>query len=154
MNVQVKHARFNLLVCGVTFFLTAAAYLLLLHLIGPRGSSGAFGFLGLLGLLGFAPLFYRKKPGAPGVLMDERDVQIRVRVDSIAWCVVWLYWGVVCMGIWFAVVLWRGLEAIETTAVPVFWFPLMYGGGFVVYVIIWSVAILAQYGISDDTHED
>jgi hypothetical protein len=154
MNVQVKHAWFNLTVCGVVFLLTAVAYSLVTVLIGPRGSWGAFGFLGLLGLLGFSRLFYRRRPDEPGVLTDERDTHIRDRADLVGWRVVWAYWSILCMGVWSVVVLSRGVDAVGTVGVPVFWLPIAYMGAFVVHEIAWSATVLVQYGRSGETHDD
>jgi hypothetical protein len=62
--------------------------------------------------LGFGGLFYRKRPGEKGVVMDERDTQIANRSSlGAAVLVTFGFWGVVCMGAWFWVVLRYGMGA-------------------------------------------
>jgi len=145
MHSQVKHARFNLIVCALAIFLTAAAYLLISVLAGPHKARGALGFLGLLGLLGFGRIFYRKETAEGGVVLDERDSQIRDRSQVLAWRVVWLYWGLMCMGPWLWVALRSGLAALEAPTVPVEVLPWVFMVAFLVFTIAWSISILVNY---------
>ena len=145
MHPQAKHARFNLIVCSATLLLISAAYILLLHFLGPRRARGAFGFFGLLGLLGLGPAFYHRKRGVAGVLLDERDKQIADRSQLVAWRAVWLYWGVLCMGAWLWVAIGSGLDAVEAPFVPAEWLPwaLMLAG--LVFSMAWSITVLINY---------
>jgi hypothetical protein len=154
MHPQVKHARFNLIVCSATVLLTATAYLVLLGAVGPHRARGAFGFLGFLGLLGLGPTFYRKNPGRPGVVLDERDKQIGDRSQVIAWRVTWLYWILLCMGVWAWVALRSGLEAVEAPFVPAEWLPLALMLAFVVFWIAWSIAVLSHYKRGEPTEDE
>jgi hypothetical protein len=145
MHPQVKHARFNLIVCAVTVSVTVAAYLLLLGAVGPHRARGAFGFLGFLGLLGLGPAFYRKNTGLPGVVLDERDKQIADRSQMVAWRVTWLYWCLACMGAWLWVALRSGLAALEAPFVPAEWLPLAFMAALIVFMMAWSISVLAHY---------
>jgi uncharacterized membrane protein len=146
MHAQVRHARFTLVVVGVASVLTVAGCLVALNYLGPRGAWSGFGFLGLTGLLGFGGLFYRKRRGEKGVVMDERDTQIGNRSSlGAALLVAFGFWGVVCMGAWFWVVLRYGFDASETTGIPVFWLPLLYMVSGLVFQAVWSASILVHY---------
>jgi uncharacterized membrane protein len=146
MHAQVKHAWFTLIVVGVASVLTVAGCLVALNYLGPKGALGGVGFLGLAGLLGFGGLFYRKRRGERGVVMDERDTQIRNRSSlGAALLVAFGFWGVVCMGAWFWVVLRYGMGASETTGIPVFCLPLLYMVSGIVFQAAWSASILIHY---------
>jgi hypothetical protein len=153
MHPQVRHARFNLIVCSITVLLTVAAYLLISLSAGPRQARGAFGFLGILGFLGLGRIFYRPKKAEGGVVLDERDTQIRDRSHVVAWRAVWLYWCLVCMGPWLWVALRRGLAALEAPSIPVEWLPWILWAALIVFQIAWSISILTNYrcrGLSPD----
>ena len=145
MHPQVRHARFNLIVCGATTLMTVGAYGVLLGFVGPHRARGAFGFLGFLGLLGLSPLFYHKKPGEAGVVLDERDKQIRDRSQVIAWRATWLYWILACLGPWLWVALRSGLAALEAARIPLEWLPLAIWPAFIVFTAAWSISILVNY---------
>jgi len=145
MHAQARQARFSLIIIGVAALLTVGGYLVGLNYLGPQRASGAIGFLGLTGL-GFAGLFYRRKPGQTGVVMDERDSQISDRSSlGAALLVAFGFWGVVCMGSWFWVVLRYGFDASEATGIPVFWLPLLYMVSGIVFWAVWSASILVHY---------
>jgi hypothetical protein len=145
MHPQAKHARYNLIVCAMTLVLTSTAYGLLLHFLGPHRARGAFGFFGLLGLLGLGPAFYHRKRGVAGVVLDERDKQISDRATIVAWRVIWIYWCLVCMVPWVWVAASRGLSAVEVPFVPVEWLPWALMLAFLIFMMTWSVSVLASY---------
>jgi hypothetical protein len=145
MHAQVKHARFNLIVCALTLTAAVAAYLLILSIAEPGQARGAFGLFGFLGLLGLGPTFYHKRPGRPRVVTDERDKQISDRATIVAWRVFWLYWCLVCMGPWVWIAVSRGLNALEAPLVPVEWLPWALMVAFVLFMMTWSVSVLASY---------
>jgi len=149
MHPQVKHARFSLIVCTVTMAVTVAAYVVFLGSVGPHRARGAFGFLGFLGLLGLGPTFYRNKTGLGGVVLDERDKQIADRSQVIAWRITWLYWSLVCMGVWVWVAIRSGLEAVEAPFVPAEWLPWVLMAAFIVFTAAWSISILVYYRRGD-----
>jgi hypothetical protein len=79
MNASQKEATFTL---GVVIA-TALTVAVLVPFLG-KAAMGGFGFLGLLGL---GPFFYVRR-GA-GVILDERDLQIRQRANMLAGLVFW-----------------------------------------------------------------
>jgi hypothetical protein len=149
MHAQMRHARYNLIICGITILLTSTAYLLLLHFLGPQRARGALGFSGLLGLLGLGPVFYHKKPGDARVILDERDKVIGDRSQIIAWRIAWGYWCLVCMGLWTYGAIRSGLNGVQVAFFPVEWLPWILMSGFLVFWIAWSVSILVNYGHKD-----
>jgi hypothetical protein len=146
MHSQARHARYNLIVCATTLVLTSAAYVLLLHFLGPQRARGAFGFFGLLGLLCLGPAFYHKGRAVTGVVLDERDKQIGDRSAIIAWRAVWLYWSAACLGVWLWVAIRSGLGAVEAPFVPAEWLPWALMLAFLVFSMAWSIAVLVSYG--------
>jgi hypothetical protein len=128
---------------------TVAAYVVFLGSVGPHRARGAFGFLGFLGLLGLGPTFYRNKTGLGGVVLDERDKQIADRSQVIAWRITWLYWSLVCMGVWVWVAIRSGLEAVEAPFVPAEWLPWVLMAAFIVFTAAWSISILVYYRRGD-----
>ena len=145
MHPQLKHAWFNLTVFVLVLVPTVCAYLLLLLLYGPRMASLAFAFLSLMGLWGFGWRFYRRKPGEPGVVLDERDQLIRNRADLLGWRVSWLYWLLICFVPWCWVVFTSGIAAMIQMGIPLILFPIFYGGAFIVHQVTWSLAIIFSY---------
>jgi hypothetical protein len=146
MHPQIRHARFNLIICSVTILLTSAAYFLLLSFLDPHRARAAFGFFGLLGLLGLGPAFYHKRPDEARVILDERDKQIGEQSQVIAWRIVWLYWSLACLGPWAWVAIRSGLDAVQVPFVPVEWLPWVLMSGFLVFMTAWSISILLNYG--------
>jgi hypothetical protein len=145
MHLQVRHARFNLVVCAATLLLTSVAYVIFLHFLGPHRARGAFGFFGLLGLLGLGPAFYHQRPGEARVILDERNTQIGDRSQVIAWRVVWLYTSLACMGPWIWVAIRSGLDAVESPYIPVEWLPWFLMSDFLVFIMAWSISVLINY---------
>ena len=145
MHPQLRHARFNLTLFLLVLVPMVCAYLVLLRLYGPHIASSAFSFLGLMGLWGYGGRFYRRKPGEPGVVLDERDQLIRDRADLLGWRVSWLYWLLICLVPWFWIVLTSGIEAMTQTGIPLILFPLFYLGAFIVHQVTWSLVIIISY---------
>ena len=145
MHPLLRHARFNLTVLVIVLLPTVCAYLVLLLLYGPRMAFLAFAFLGLMGLWGFGWRFYRRKPGEPGVVLDERDQLIRDRADLMGWRVSWLYWLLICFVPWCWIVFTSGIEAMIQMGIPLILFPFFYLGAGIVYQVTWSLAIVSSY---------
>lgn len=154
MHPQIKHARFNIIVCAATLLLTSAAYVILLRFLGPQRARGAFGFFGLLGLLGLGPAFYHKRAGEARAILDERDKQIGDRSQVVAWRIVWLYWCLACLGPWFWVAIRSGLDAVQAPFVPVEWLPWVLMSGFLVFNMAWSISILINYRRGEPKDDD
>ena len=154
MHPQIRHARFNLMVCGVTVLTTLAAFLLLLITKGPQKAQAAFAFTSFIGLTGFSSRFYNKKPGEIIVVMDERDIQIRDRSNMIAGRVVSMYWVLVCMGPWCWVALRSGLGAVDVPFVPVIWLPWVVISAWIVLEMTRSITILINYQRGEPTSNE
>ncbi len=152
MHPQQRHARFNLMVAACAAIQAALSYAVLFPLCGPKAATAAFGFFGICGLWGFGGRFYRKAKDSAAVVMDERDKDIHRRATVIAWAVDWLYWGLICMGPWFVVVLGMGLDAAQEPMIPVFWLPMAYMVTAIVHMSVWSIAVLVLYGRGADGH--
>jgi hypothetical protein len=84
MNAMEKVAWAELIVSAAALAAVAALF--------PWLGNGATGAFGLLGFLGFTILFLRKK--GPGVVVDERDLEIDRRARQLgiyaAWTLLWL----------------------------------------------------------------
>ena len=146
MHPQIRHARFNIIVCSVTLGSTLAAYLALLATLGAHRARGAFGLLGILGLLGLGPALYRRRPGGPGVVMDERDLLIRERSNVLAWRVVWALLTMACLGPWLWVAIRSGLDAVEAPFIAPEVLPWALMIALAVHIMAWSMAVLRAYG--------
>ena len=130
MGRQEKHAWFNL----VVLVIAVAVFLILIPLLGVRPAVGAFG---LLGLLGFGFLFYRKKQGRPGVIIDERDQFIQRRSVIIAHAVFWVLFVLTCMLLW-GINLDKGTITVEI-------FPMMLVSSWIIVTLVYSVTMLIMY---------
>ena len=146
MHPQLRHARFNLIVFVIVLVPTVCTYLVLLQLYSPRIAFSSVGFLGPgLFIWVFGSRFYRRKPGEPGVAMDERDQLIRDRAALMGWRVSWLYWLLICFVPWCWIVFTSGIAAMIQMGIPLLLFPIFYGGAAIVYCVTWSLAIVFSY---------
>jgi hypothetical protein len=135
MVPQQKLAWFNLAVFGVA----ALIYLGLWPVVGAKPAMAAIAVCGFWGL---APLFFRKRR-LGNVVLDERDQLISLRAQLAG---LWVFWECLvlgCVGGWAVL---RYVQHRETITVEVL--PLLVFGGFTVFTVTQSVAILVQYGRS------
>ncbi len=144
MNIQLKRARFNLVVSGIAVSVTVIACLAMLILGGPRAALAGFGFLGIWGMMGLGLFFDRKKPGSAEALVDERDAQIRDRADLAAWRFAWAYWGMLCMGTFLVIAVGTG-DVTRLISIRISWLAYSYIIAMIVHQFVWSVAIVIQY---------
>jgi hypothetical protein len=100
------------------------------------------------------PAFYHRRPGAAGVIVDERDKQIRERASIVAWRAVWIYWCLVCMGPWLWVAIRSGLDAVEAPFIAVEWLPWALMLALVVFFMAWSIAALTEYRRGESEGDD
>jgi hypothetical protein len=128
MNASQKEASFTLGVVVVTALTVA----LLVPFLG-RAALGGFGFLGFLGL---GPFFFRTRGG--GVVLDERDAQIRQRSIIVAYSVFWVLFVAAAMTAPM-VYGWRGAVPVEFVLGSVWC-------GFIVVQGVMALATLIQYG--------
>jgi uncharacterized membrane protein len=131
MSQYEKLAWFNLAVICITLVI----YLALIPWLGPERATGAFG---LLGLLGAGAFFVWHRRGSMAIIADERDKIIGSRAQLIAFRVFWVSFvgGILAV--------WKIYE--QPGAVPAKLLPLIIMAGFVVFMLVQSVAILVQYG--------
>lgn len=154
MHPQQRHARFNIIVIACALIPSVLTFAVAFPYLGPKRAMAGFAFLGICGLLGFGGLYYRKADNLRGVVMDERDVEIRRRAMAGAWGVGWLFWCLLCMGPWLVVALREGTSGLDQAAVPIAWLPMGYMLSFVVHQLAWSILVLVQYrqgGADDET---
>jgi hypothetical protein len=149
MHSQQKAAWFVLIVIGGTFVLYGAAVPALswwFHRTMAEAALPALGLFGLMGLSGFETLFYRTPRGAaPGnqPVMDERDWLLSKRAWTAGMQIFWLLFCMVGMGLWAYLYFLRGLERVN---VPVYVFPMVIGGGAVIFMLTRALTTLHFYG--------
>lgn len=139
MVAQQKIAWFNLAV------LTAAVstYIILWLLIGASPALGAFGICGLLGL---APIVFRRD-GRRHVAFDERDQLISTRATLLGFRIFWISFVAACMLIWGVIAYIHGRDTV-----PVDVLPLVVLGGWFIFMLAHSLALVIQYARS--SHEE
>jgi len=129
MSRGQKQAWFNLAI----IVLTVGGIVALTPVLGFQRAHGS---LGLLGFLGLTPFLFRKRPGI--VVSDERDGVIQVRSWVIAYSLFWVVFVFTCL----AALLHYG----SIGAVPVFLVGLGPWYGFILVIVVSSIASLVQYG--------
>lgn len=130
LSRQEKHAWFNLAICG----LAGMTFLALWPWLGPQRAAGA---LGVLGLWALGPIFYGASDQKRDEEPDELGRLIQVRAVLAGYAVFWLVFVGVCVGIWAAYGS-RGRIAVNVL-------PLLALGGWALFVVVQSVALLVQY---------
>lgn len=147
MNGAQKIAWSCLITASITFILSIIAVVIFYLIFGiPKALAGfalmgiglpvGFGLMGIGGLGAFYKLILKKRQGK--VRFDERDQLIYMRAWFLGYCASYLFFVIVCMTTWFI----YGPKG--TVSVNVL--PLTVIGGFMVLMIVHSIAILAQYG--------
>ena len=138
MNRYQKLAWFNLIVITVTIIIMTTAIAIEIHIRG-YSTTGIY-FLAPLVLLRFNPFLFKKPQSEGGVLSDERDTLIVKRAISFAYTTFWIVFWVSS----FAVHIFMGME--PESSIPTITLPLMAVGGALFMKILYSAAILVQYG--------
>jgi len=145
MSPNQRAARLTLAVIGVTLLLYMTAVPLLawcFHQPLIMAAGPASGVFGLLGLIGLGRRYYQPVVGQT-TMMDERDKRIEERSRIIGFSVFWVVWVIGSVGAW---ALLRYVANCET--IPVETLPMLVVAGFLVFMMVQSVSILAQYGWS------
>jgi len=138
VNRYQKLAWFNLIVITVTIIITTTAIAIEIHWRGY--STIALGCIVILALMKLNPFLFKKPQGRNKVVSDERDKFIVKRAVSFAYTTFWIVFIVSS----FAVHIFMGME--PDSSVPTITLPLMAFGGALFMKIVYSVAILVQYG--------
>jgi uncharacterized membrane protein YoaK (UPF0700 family) len=139
MNKTQKNAWFNLV--GTLLFFAFGIYIgvemfVLKRL--PEGFGRSWGLLAFLLVLCIAIVFIRKKQSSTEPDSDERDELIKKRAGQISFVSVWLLLA--------AVILIAALILGEAGSIPVYLLTLIILGVFLTAMLIYSVAVLVQYG--------
>ena len=136
MNRLQKLAWYQLIVIIVSLGLTAAAIGLVVHIKGiERGHIGLLPLL-LLVFVHFDRGFFPVKAGE--IVLDERDELFKRKAVTAAYSVFWVAFFLGCL------VLYLILGPKATISVKVLL--LMAFCGAIIVRIVWSVAIIVQYG--------
>ena len=139
MNRAQKIARFNLIVIAASCVLSGVAVGISAIFVGMPKALGGLGLMGICGLMGLSPFLFRKKQGQ--VSFDERDELIQKKAMLIAYTTFWISFVSACMIPWFII---GPSGSISVNALP-----FIVLGGFIILMLVQSVAILIQYGRRD-----
>lgn len=108
----------------------------------PKAGAG-LAFLAIAGIGGFAPMFFKKDPGA--VDCDERDKEISRRAALAGFAAAYLLVGLACM-VPFTI---YGYDKM----VRITWLPMIFMAAGLAHYFFYSVAILVQYGLGGKGNE-
>jgi hypothetical protein len=136
MNRAYKIARFTVIVILTSCLLSGVACLILYLKLGLPKASAGVAFMGISGLAGFAGLIYKKDEDQ--VVCDERDVEINRRAALAGFGTAYLVMGLACMLPFFV------LGPNGTLSVQ--WLPMIFMGAGLSHYLVYSIAILEQYG--------
>jgi len=139
MNKTQKVAWFNLV--GTLLFFAFGIYIGVEMFVLKRLPEGFGRFWGLLAfwlVTGIAIIFIRKKQSRAEPDSDERDELIKKRAVQISFVSVWLLLA--------ATILIAALILGETGSIPVYLLTFINLGVFLTALLIYSTAILVQYG--------
>jgi hypothetical protein len=136
MNRHQKMAWMTVISISVALVLSLVVVGILVSYVGmPRAWAG-LGFMGLAGLAGLAPLLFRKDQAA--VAWDERDQLYQRRAALAGFGAAYMVFGAACMIPFFVL----GPSAM----IRVTWLPMIFGGAGLSHYLVYSLAILSQYG--------
>ena len=136
MNKYQKLARFTLIILGLALGLSITAVLVLRFAVGMswRASMAGFAFIAIMGFSRIRPSFFKKdKQG-----LDERDLLIKQKAMVAAY---WSFWPLFVLAAMVPVFVY-GPDGM--VSVRYLWL-MVFGGMFWVY-LIYSIAILNEYG--------
>ena len=136
MNRLQKIAWYNLIIIATSCVLSGAAVGALATIVGIPRALGGLGLMGICGLMGFSPILFREKRNQVG--FDERDQLIQKKAMLIAYSTFWICFVSACMIPWSII---GPSGSISVNALP-----SIVLGGFIILMLVQSVAILVQYG--------
>jgi hypothetical protein len=139
MNKYQKAAYFTLILCGLALLLSISAMLILHFAVGKswRASTAGFAFIGIIGFSGIRPSLFKKDLRG----LDERDLLIKYKAMIAAYWSFWPLFVIAAMAPMFI----YGPHGV----VPVYYLFWMVLGGMYCVFLIYSIAILNEYGWSD-----
>jgi hypothetical protein len=136
MNRYQKLAWWNIIVITFTIIITTAAIAIEFHIRG-YSTLGIY-FIAPLVLLKFNRFLFKKPQSEGGVVSDERDSLIIKRALVFTFMAFWWIFLISSFLLWWFIG--------PRNSVPTITLPLMVLGGGVFMKIVFSVAILVQYG--------
>ena len=116
------------------------AFGVLIPLVGPQAAQAAFALLGVTGLGAY---YFRPRKGDDTPILDERDRLIESRSQVLGFKLFWVVFVGTCMSLWALARYGWHQEMVSVDLLPG-----LVMGGWIVYAIAHSVAVLAQYGRS------
>ena len=120
----------------------AATGLILFAVLIPFiGIKPAFAAFGVIGFSGLGPLIFRKKRKAAVVAVDERGKTIGRKAALAGAIISYEVFILASMATWFIYRFGKGKELISVDALP-----CIVGGGWLAFMVSWSVALLILYG--------
>jgi len=139
MNKYQKAARFTLVLCGLGLVLSISAMLILHFAVGKswRESMVGFAFIAIIGFGGIRPSLFKKDLRG----LDERDLLIKYKAMIAAYWSFWPLFVIAAMAPMFI----YGPDGV--VSVLYLWW-MVFGGMYCVF-LIYSVAILNEYGWRD-----
>lgn len=136
MNNAQKAARFTLIMLGLALGLSITTMLVLRFAVGMswHASTAGFGFIGIMSFSRISPSFFKKdKQG-----LDERDLMIKQKAMVAAYWSFWPLFVLAAMAPFFV----YGPNGV----VSVLYLCWMVFGGMYWVFLIYSIAILNEYG--------
>ncbi|MFH1615878.1 MAG: hypothetical protein ABIG61_12450 [Planctomycetota bacterium] len=136
MNKYQKMAWFTLIMLGLALGLSITAVLVLHFAVGMswRASMAGFGFIGIMGFSKIRPSLFKKDRQG----LDERDLLIKQRAMVAAY---WSFWPLFVLAA--MVPLWFYGPNGKVSVLYLCW--MVFGGMYWV-LLIYSIAILNEYG--------
>lgn len=143
MNRIQKVSWFVVICFAVAGSLSLAAVTVGLFLVGMPKALLGFCFMGLTGLAGLANIVIKKDKGE--IVTDERDRAIHAKSSWGGFAASYLVMGIACMVPFFAF----GPDRMIRVA----WLPNIFMAGALTFYLVYSVAILVQYGKGEQNNE-
>ena len=143
MNKYQKAAYFTLILCGLAIVLSISAMLILHFAVGIPWfiSTSGFAFISIMGFSPIRPSLFKKDLRG----LDERDLLIKHKAMIAAYRSFWPLL-VIAVVVPFFIYGYNG-------TVPVWYLCWMVLGGFFWVFLIYSIAILNEYGWRDNENE-
>jgi len=143
MNREQKMAWLCVVMAIIGLVISLIVFGVLYFRIGMPKALLGFACVCIVGFAGLGPVIFRKDKGK--VTVDERDRLIKRNAVLSGFTSAYLFTGLACMIPWFII---GPKGAISVNVLPNIF---IYAG--ITHGLVYSVAILAQYGWRDKNHE-
>jgi hypothetical protein len=141
MNAWQRNAWISLLLVAPLWLIFGQLPILLVYIEGPKFLHlFSFTCSTIIGGLFWLFLFLvnKNRKGKRKIEFDERDQLILIRATLAAYVVLWLYFIATCIYAW--------LSASPERSISVNVMPIVIVGGIAVFLVVYSIATLIQYG--------